>query len=171
MPKDRTISRRNFFRTRIANAISAANSNDSPPSSVRTPDSDSISERSIPSNPTAPYSAPPIHSESPHPSHSKDTPPHLPELQQSILDDQTLQQVFTDIDACTKVLQVIPKQTTTGYIEPRNIPLDHGYNLITQRKLRALQIRYLYDNAEWWDTVISLPQGFKIVRIKHDTNA
>lgn len=91
----------------------------------------------------------------------------LPELHQTILDDTTLSALFSDLETFTEVLSVIAK-AGPGYVTPKNISLQEGHELITQDKVRGLQIRYQYAGDEWWDTLIKTPDGIRITRIKPD---
>lgn len=92
---------------------------------------------------------------------------NLPELHQAELDPATLEALFTDLEAFTKILAVIPK-ATQGHVEPKNISLNQGRELILKGQLRGLQIRYQYDGNEWWDTLICTPSGVRITRIKQE---
>lgn len=92
----------------------------------------------------------------------------LPELQQSILDPEMLDQLFADIRAHTELIEIIPKFSAQGYVAEKRITLDEGEELFRAGSLRALQIRYSYKGMEWWDTLMNTPQGTRIVRIQHD---
>lgn len=97
--------------------------------------------------------------------------PPLPDLQQSSLDPETLTQLFTDLAACTEVLEVIPKAMAEGYVpESSTIGLDEGRRMLLSGNVRGLQIRYRYQGCQWWDTLLPDVQngGFRIVRIQHD---
>lgn len=94
--------------------------------------------------------------------------PSLPELHQSIIDNETVVCLFRDIAACTQVIEVLPRYASQQLIEDRSVSLDQGRQLLMEGQARAVQIRYRYDGAEWWDTLIRQPNGVKIVRIRHD---
>lgn len=91
----------------------------------------------------------------------------LPELNQAILDPQTLANLFRDIQSLTKVLEVIPKYAANAYVGQTSISLEEGHRLLRNRKVRAIQIRYIYEDAQWWDTLVDTPAGVRVVRIRH----
>lgn len=93
---------------------------------------------------------------------------NLPELQQAVVDHETLDRLFQDIAACTKVLEVIPKFNDRAYVPESSLDLNSGRDLFLNHRLRALQLRYLYQGTEWWDTLMHLPGQVKLVRIQHD---
>ena len=91
----------------------------------------------------------------------------LPELHQAELGPETLEALFADLQTLTQILTVIPK-ATRGHIQPEYISLAQGRELILNGKLRGLQIRYMYDGDEWWDTLIITSNGIRITRIKQE---
>ena len=94
--------------------------------------------------------------------------PELPELHESLLDEATVDQLFADIKALTQVVEVIPKTLSQGYVQEGSISLDEGRRMLRQGDCRALQVRYLHDGALWWDTLMALPNGTRVVRIRHE---
>jgi len=95
----------------------------------------------------------------------------LPDLQQSVLDPGTLAQLFVDLETCTQIVEIIPKAAAKGYVaEETQITLSSAQELLLTGKIRGLQIRYLYQGSQWWDTLLPAPnnEGFRIVRIQHD---
>ena len=91
----------------------------------------------------------------------------LPELTQSYLDADTLDALFADLAACTQVLEVVAKLAPTQMIPNQRLTLDDAHGLITNRKVRGVQVRYRYDGAEWCDTLMAGPDGARVVRIRH----
>ena len=102
----------------------------------------------------------------------KQTPDTLPDLQQSVLDPDTLEQLFSDLSSLTEILEFIPKAAAAGYLEDKHhkITLDEARELLLSSSTRGLQIRYRYQGSQWWDTLLpdSESKGFRIVRIQHD---
>jgi hypothetical protein len=99
--------------------------------------------------------------------------PELPELHESVLDEATVDQLFADIKALTRVVEVIPKtvsEGSRGYVKEGSISLDEGRRMLRDGDCRALQVRYLHDGALWWDTLMTQPDGTRVVRIRHDPN-
>jgi hypothetical protein len=97
--------------------------------------------------------------------------PPLPDLQQSVLDPDTLAQLFSDLGSLTEILEVIPKALAESYVpESSEIGLDEGRRMLLSGVVRGLQIRYRYQGSQWWDTLLpdAASGGFRIVRIQHD---
>jgi hypothetical protein len=93
----------------------------------------------------------------------------LPELHQSVFDEATLEVYIADLNACTEILVVMPK-AGPGYVAPKSIQLEEGAQLLLAGKLRGLQIRYRYQNEEWWDTLINREGQIHITRIQQNFN-
>lgn len=96
----------------------------------------------------------------------------LPELHESLLTTDDLASLVRDIATLTRVTEIIPKTTGPRQHIPEQSPaitLDEAHTALVDGQLRALQLRYIHDNAHWWDTLMPTPTGnFKIVRIRHD---
>lgn len=95
----------------------------------------------------------------------------LPDLQQSVMDQATLDQLFADLDALTEVTEIIPRTVARGYVpEDTVMTLEEARRLLLSGSIHGLQIRYNYQGSQWWDTLLptSGGEGFRIVRIEHD---
>lgn len=94
----------------------------------------------------------------------------LPELQQATFDAAELENLLRDFSACTHITEVIPKYAARGHVtEAPTLTLEDGRRLLLEGAARAVQFRYRYEDADWWDTVMALPGGqFRLVRIRHD---
>lgn len=97
-----------------------------------------------------------------------ETPP-LPDLQQAQFDAAELERLLRDIGACAQITEVIPKYSATSSVpENGTLTLDDGRRLLLEGKARAVQFRYRFEDADWWDTIMALPEGqFRLVRIQH----
>ena len=102
--------------------------------------------------------------------HSTPNTLSLPDLHQAILDEPTLEQLLTDLENHAEVNEVIPKFTAKGYVPEGPMNLDEARKLLHFRSARGVQIRYRYDGSDWWDTIMTAPEGYRLVRIKHDFN-
>jgi len=91
----------------------------------------------------------------------------LPELHQTVLTTETQAALFADLEACTEILAVMPK-AGPGYVTPEEIGLKEGEALLNEGALRGLQIRYRYQNEEWWDTLINRNDQIHITRIQQN---
>jgi len=92
----------------------------------------------------------------------------LPTLNESLLDRDTLSRLFRDIASCTQVLEVVVKHKPTDYVGSGRIGLEDACRLIEERAVRGVQVRYFYDGTQWWDTLMVLSPGVRLVRIQHD---
>jgi hypothetical protein len=92
----------------------------------------------------------------------------LPDLQQAILDPDTLRALFRDYEMCAELLEVIPKYDPRGYVGERVVSFEAGKELLLRGELQALQVRYRYQSLEWWDTLLRTSNGVRLVRIQHD---
>ena len=56
----------------------------------------------------------------------------LPDLQQSVLDAETLEQLFSDLATCTEIIEIIPKAVAEGYVpEHTSMTLDEARALLS----------------------------------------
>ena len=104
----------------------------------------------------------------PPPGRTEPSTMELPDLNQAVVDEARLTQLFSDIETCTQVLAVVPRYASRQFIAPTSVSLDEGKRMLVSRRVRAIQLRYLYDGSEWWDTLIPVATGTRIVRIRHD---
>ena len=95
--------------------------------------------------------------------------PKLPDLNQATLDWAGVEALLRDIAGCAQVTEIIPKAAAQGYVtDGVTLSLVDARRLLEERAVRGLQIRYRYDRADWWDTLMVLPEGWRLVRIQHD---
>ncbi|MBS0657052.1 MAG: hypothetical protein JSR82_02250 [Verrucomicrobia bacterium] len=97
-----------------------------------------------------------------------DSPP-LPELRQATLDATGLATLLSDLALCTEVLAVLPKSAARELSSERPLALAEASEALQAGRLRGVQVRYRFDGAEWWDTLITAgPSAWRLVRIRHD---
>ena len=82
-------------------------------------------------------------------------------LREAVLDRPTCEQLFADLAGCTQLLSVLARER--GGSRPTD--LDDGRARLLAGTATALQIRYRFAGEEWWDTLISTPEGIRLVRI------
>ena len=106
------------------------------------------------------------------PSDQNPSPP-LPDLNTTLLDATQLEQLLRDIELCAQINEIIPKFAARGHVpDTASISLTQARELLASRAIRGLQLRYRYEGADWWDTVMVVGDRFRVVRIRHDfTNA
>jgi len=92
----------------------------------------------------------------------------LPELHQAILDPQTLDQLFTDIDQCTRLVEVMVKIAPQVHTpETTAFSLEQARQMFDEGSALGVQLRYVYQESHWWDTLMRTQQGIRLVRIRH----
>lgn len=91
----------------------------------------------------------------------------LPDLHQTILDCAGVDALFHDIDSCTEVIEVIPRYADRRYASEQTLSLNEGRQRLRDGTLQGVQIRYMYEGSQWWDTLMRTPQGVRVVRIEH----
>lgn len=105
----------------------------------------------------------------PPPPPPEETPLKLPDLNMTLLDGAQVEQLFRDIEACTRITEIIPKFALRGYVpDTASVTLAHARELIATRAIRGLQLRYHYEDADWCDTLMLAGDQFRLVRIRHD---
>lgn len=113
-----------------------------------------------------------MNSETPIPPPPDDPPLKLPELNMTLLDESQLEQLLRDIEACTQITEIIPKYAARGQVpDTANVTLAQARELLAARAVRGLQLRYRYEDADWWDTLMLVGEQFRLVRIRHDFTA
>ena len=90
----------------------------------------------------------------------------LPELHDAILSEEQLTSLFRDYRQCATVGEIMIK-SGPGYVTTDQQPtLDQAEALLRSREVRAVQIRYQFDQATWCDTLLSGAAGVRLVRIR-----
>jgi hypothetical protein len=103
----------------------------------------------------------------PHTGQNSDTA--LPELHQGVLNSSQLEQLLRDIESCTDLQEIVPKWLSQEQVKThRSLSLAEARALLVDRAVRAVQFRYRYQGADWWDTILVLGADYKVVRIRHD---
>ena len=98
-------------------------------------------------------------------------PEDLPEINEAILDTETLNQLFEDVSQFTQLIEVIVKRGARSQTPDANYSLDQARQMLDEGAAMGVQLRYSFDGAQWWDTLIRTPTGTRIVRIRHDTSS
>lgn len=94
--------------------------------------------------------------------------PELPSINEAILDANTLGQLFEDVSRCTHLIEVIVKRDPRSQTPDATYTLDEARQMLEEGAAMGIQLRYSYDDAQWWDTLIRTQAGIRIVRIRHD---
>ena len=82
-------------------------------------------------------------------------------MHSSSLDDSQVAQLLADIVVCTELTEILPK-----FAVQQRVP-DTASATLAQAG-NGSQLRYRYDGADWWDTLMQDGQRYHIVRIRHE---
>ena len=104
-------------------------------------------------------------------SQAPELPPDLPAINEAVLDTATLNQLFEDVSQCTHLIEVIVKHGPRSQTPDANHSLDDAKRMLEDGSAMGIQLRYSFEGAQWWDTLIRTPAGVRIVRIRHDAES
>lgn len=89
-------------------------------------------------------------------------------LQDTILDEATVDSLFFDVAHAGELLEVVLKGTPVGMTpDPSGVSLDAARVALRERQVFGVQLRYRYAGSEWWDTLMVVRDGVRLVRIDH----
>ena len=113
-----------------------------------------------------------MNSPTPIPPPAEEAPFKLPELNTTELDAAQVEQLLRDIEVCTQITEIIPKYAMRGHVaDTASVTLAQARELLATKAVRGLQLRYRYENADWWDTLMVMGDKCRLVRIRHDFSA
>lgn len=92
--------------------------------------------------------------------------PELAELTRSALDAETLQALLEDLTSLTDILEVTTKGAELQRADKTTLTLWQAVEALQAGELRGVQVRYHWRGEEWLDTLLRVPGGTRIVRIK-----
>ena len=91
-------------------------------------------------------------------------PVALPELVEGTVDATLLEQLVRDLTSLTTIQEIQLKGGAASHAERSHVGLPEAVDLLV-----GLQVRYLWQNVGWIDTLLRTPGGIKIVRTKEPT--
>lgn len=94
----------------------------------------------------------------------------LPPVHQAVLDHETLLQLARDIEGCTELIDVSVKYGRDLRAQECGVDaLAPGelVALVEAGQLAGVQLRYMFEGAQWWDTLLHRPDGVHLTRIRH----
>ena len=91
----------------------------------------------------------------------------LPPLCDAVVDLATLAQLEADLQHRTQVHSVQVKHGATRMVGDGVWQLPAAFAALREGKVRGVQINYRYENQEWTDTLLRIPDGYRLVRVQH----
>lgn len=95
-------------------------------------------------------------------------PLELPPLQDVVLDDDTVAQLFFDLGQAAELVGVSVKPLGgRRAAAAEELSLAEAHRALRSRAVAAVQLRYRFADEEWWDTLMPAPAGIRLIRISH----
>ncbi len=91
----------------------------------------------------------------------------VPAVQDAMLDSATLARLFADLAQSADVRAILYKsspEAADAQLVPRD--LADAHEALVQRSVLGVQIRYLFQGRQWWDTLLLTKDGVRLVRIE-----
>jgi len=99
------------------------------------------------------------------PEPNEDAP--LPELNDQVLATSELAALFRDYRECPLEEVEIVLKRGSGHVAPHVPPtLLEAEQMLLDREVRGVQIRYRYQGNQWCDTLLPVQAGVRLVRIQ-----
>ena len=94
--------------------------------------------------------------------------PRLPPIQDLVLDEDMVDRLFTDLGLGAQILGVTVKGGAVARAsgESPGSELGRLRGLLTTGQVYGLQVRYLHHGQEWWDTLMRVAGGIRLVRVR-----
>lgn len=89
----------------------------------------------------------------------------LAQLHQGHMDPMGVESLFRDLEACTEIVEISIKGGALHRAKATP-SLEQARNGLLGGRVRGVQIRYIFEGQEWWDTLIAQPPGARLVRMK-----
>ena len=91
---------------------------------------------------------------------------NLPELQDTILDVDTIHALVRDLTTVASVQDVLLKGGVRVRTDGRAVPLAEAVDALIAGEVFGVQVRYRYQDKEWRDTLMRAPAGVRLVRME-----
>ena len=95
----------------------------------------------------------------------------LPEMSDAVLGDDEVAALMRDLRALTKIDEIIVKSGPGRADDAKQLTLDDAAQMLFERTVRGVQIRYRYDESLWMDTLMPVAEGIRLVRVRHDPDS
>lgn len=90
----------------------------------------------------------------------------LPTLWNAVVDQETLDELISDLQQHAVILGVQEKHSPTEHINEELLDSIQTIERFRQGVSRAIQIHYRFEEKNWCDTIIRHGQQYKIVRME-----
>ena len=98
-----------------------------------------------------------------------DDGPPVPLLVEGTIDADTIRRLFADLSVAATIVGISEKGGPTEYTSVDEPPPEVALERLLSGTARSVQVRYHFANHEWTDTILALPDGFRVVRCRHDS--
>ena len=95
-----------------------------------------------------------------------ETPSDLPEVREAILQDDEVAALVRDLRSCAEVHEVLVRSAPRQQPQSGTVMLDEAAQMLMERTVRGVQIRYRFDGFDWIDTLMPVAEGIRLVRIR-----
>lgn len=99
---------------------------------------------------------------------SGDETPPLPVVHEALLDDATRDQLFFDVAHAAELVELRVKRLPGARVGEgaAAVSLEEARELLAAREIVGVQLRYVHGGRTWWDTLLSTPEGTRLVRVE-----
>ena len=94
--------------------------------------------------------------------------PPVPLMVDGVIEEATLRQLFADLATAATVLGVREKGGPTAHTDGHETTPEVALARLLVGSARATQVRYRFASHEWTDTILAVPNGFRVVRCRHE---
>ncbi len=93
----------------------------------------------------------------------------LPELGDSVLRDRQIHALLADYEREVNIHGVLLRRGARNHTDgSSDLSAREAVLRLMEGEVRGVQIRYLWEGCEWWDTLMQTPEGIRLVRIRHE---
>jgi hypothetical protein len=90
----------------------------------------------------------------------------MPEVFDGHMTRGQIAEYFGDLAAFSQVLDIMVKDRARSFGSTRVLSLAQAKELVENRMIRAVQLRYRFENREWRDTLLVDGDTYRLVRMK-----
>ncbi len=95
-------------------------------------------------------------------------PISLPETYAGLLDAPAVRDLLADIEMACSELEIQVKGGADLRAEGAGPDIASAYEQLMAGRVHAVQLRYVYRNQAWCDTLLRAAAGFRLVRVNLD---